>query len=117
MCLALSTPNPALAMFKYLFSPHTQGLVPFFSRRSSRVASLSPQVGWKVFTTLFAHSQTHFSPNGASRNATLNRVERTCAADFRAEGVCRISDRPYDVRLYKRKVRHEGHEGRGGGGL
>jgi hypothetical protein len=80
-----------------------------------------------VFQRLFAHSDTHFSASARAptrstlrqaggdsgrrlsasageRNITVARAERVCAADFRAEGVCRVSDRPYDVRLYKMKM-------------
>jgi len=46
------------------------------------------------------------SPQELERNETWAHVETVCSADFRdtGEGICRISDRPYDVRLYKKKM-------------
>lgn len=40
----------------------------------------------------------------AGMNETVTHVNTVCAADFRDDGVCRMSDRPYDVRLYKKKM-------------
>ena len=62
-----------------------------------------------MFITLFAHADKHYSATdahggGGDADVTRARVERVCAADFRNESVCRISDRPYDVRKYKEKM-------------
>lgn len=56
-----------------------------------------------MFKRVFDVAALHYSPT-KSFNETATHVDKVCAADFRDDGVCRISDRPYDVRLYHKKM-------------
>lgn len=62
------------------------------------------EVGWAVFQRVFSSADFHYTASSMNRNQTETRVNEVCRADFRDDTVCRISDRPYDVRLYHKKM-------------